>query len=187
MAGQGPSRRELLQAMTFASLASAFTGFSRWGYAFAEETGQQVVHPVYHPQFFSPPEYQTVDLLTGIILPGAREAGVAEFIDFMVSSDPAQQPPFRNGLRWLDQAAGKRFATLSQPEQVALLERLAYKSKHRPNETTGQQFFLLFRRYTVMGFYTTRVGLESLDFPGLKFYSESPGCPHHDNPEHTGL
>jgi hypothetical protein len=70
---------------------------------------------------------------------------------------------------------------------VALLERLAYKSKHRPNETTGQQFFLLFRRYTVMGFYTTRVGLESLDFPGLKFYSESPGCPHHDNPEHTGL
>ena len=38
-----------------------------------------------------------------------------------------------------------------------------------------------------MGYYTTRVGMESLDFPGFKFYHASPGCPHHDNPEHIGL
>jgi Gluconate 2-dehydrogenase subunit 3 len=187
MAGQAPSRREVLEAMTFASLASAFTGFSRWGYAFGEETGQAVVHPVYQPQFFSVAEYRTVEILTGMILPGAREAGVAEFIDFMVSSDHEQQAPFLDGLRWLDQAAGKNFTDLSQAEQVALLERLAYKAKHRAEEAAGQKFFLLFRKYTVMGFYTTRVGLESLDFPGLKFYAASPGCTHHDNPEHTGL
>jgi len=187
MAGQGPSRRELLEAITLASLASTFTGFSHWGYAFAEETGQDVVHPVYHPQFFSPAEYRTVEILTGIFLPGAKDAGVAEFIDFMVASDQAQQAPFRDGLRWLDQAAGKGFAALPQAEQVALLERLAYKAKYRAGEAAGQKFFLLFRKYTVMGFYTTRVGLESLDFPGLKFYAASPGCPHHDNPEHTGL
>jgi hypothetical protein len=187
MAGQGPSRRELLEAMTFASLASAFTGFSRWGYAFAEEPGQDVVHPVYQPQFFSPAEYRTVETLTEIILPGAKEAGVAEFIDFSVVSEASQQASFRDGLHWLDQAAGGSFAALPQGEQVALLERLAYKAKQRPEEAAGQQFFLLFRKYTVMGFYTTRVGLESLDFPGLKFYAASPGCPHHDNPEHTGL
>jgi len=187
MAAQGPSRREVLEALTFASLAGTFRGFSRWGFALAEQTSHDVVHPIYHPQFFSPSEYQTVELLTGIILPGAKEAGVAEFIDFMVASDKAQQAAFRDGLRWLDQASGKSFVALPPAEQVALLERLAYKAKHRDGESAGQQFFLLSRKYTVMGFYTTRVGLQSLDFPGLKFYAASPGCPHHDNPEHTGL
>ena len=34
--------------------------------------------------------------------PGAKEAGVAEFIDFMVASDPEVQYPFRMGLAWLN-------------------------------------------------------------------------------------
>ena len=193
MAGQGPSRRELLQALTLASAASAFTGFSRWGYAFAEEQAQEVVHPIYRPQFFSPTEYQTIEVLAETILPaipgspGAKEAGVAEFIDFMVFSDPSQQAPFVDGLRWLDHAGGKQFVTLTATEQNALLEQLAYKAKQRAEEKPGQEFFQLMRRYAVMGFYTTRVGLQSLDYPGLTFYTASPGCTHHDNPEHRGL
>jgi hypothetical protein len=51
----------------------------------------------------------------------------------------------------------------------------------------GQQFFQLVCRYIVMVFYTTRIGLESLGFPGLSFYATSPGCTHHGNPEHIGL
>lgn len=190
MAGQGPSRREVLEAMALASFAGTFTGFSRWGYAFAGETSQAVVQPSYHPQFFSAGEYRTVETLTGLILPGAKEAGVAEFIDFMVLNDPAQQAPFRDGLRWLDQASGASgttFAGRSQAEQVALLERLAYKAKFSADEEAGQNFFRLFRKFTVMGFYTTRAGLQSLDFPGFKFYAASPGCPHADNPQHLGL
>ena len=157
-----------------------------------------VVHPVYQPQFFSPSEYRTIELLTDLILPaihearhkplpGAKEAGVAEFIDFMVFSDATLQPPFRTGLAWLDRAAGAPFTSLSADAQTALLERLAYKAKQREGEKAGHQFFRLIRRYTVMGFYTTRIGLESLDYPGLTFYATSPGCTHHDNPEHVGL
>jgi hypothetical protein len=175
-----------LQALSLASLASAFTGFSRWGFAFAEER-KAVVHPVYRPQFFSQAEYATIEVLTDMILPDAKEAGVAEFVDFMVFSDPAQQAPFRDGLGWLDHAAGRSFTSLAAADQNALLERLAYKAKQRPEEKPGQQFFQLFRRYTVMGFYTTRIGLQSLDYPGLTFYATSPGCTHHGNPEHIGL
>jgi hypothetical protein len=76
---------------------------------------------------------------------------------------------------------------LAPAQQHALLERLAYKPHQRETEKAGQQFFRLFRRYTVMGFYTTRIGLESLDYPGLKFYAASPGCTHTGNPEHLGL
>lgn len=216
MAGQGPSRRELLQALALASAASAFPGFSRWSYALASEAGQRSaaampqpsVNPVYSPRFFSPSQYRSVEVLADLILPathsdspvagqtsagrlqpGAREAGVAEFIDFMVFSDPTLQPQFREGLNWLDRASSPphRFPDLTSAQQNAILERLAYKAKHREGEEAGQQFFELFRRYTVMGFYTTRVGLESLDYPGLTFYDSSPGCTHPGNPEHIGL
>jgi len=48
-------------------------------------------------------------------------------------------------------------------------------------------FFDLIREYTLMGFYTSRVGLQELDYPGLKFYSESPSCPHVNDREHLHL
>lgn len=197
MAGQGPSRRELLQALTLASAAAAFPGFSRWSYALAE---QRTLAPAYRPQFFSPTQYQTVELLAELILPathdaagtaqpGASEAGVAEFIDFMVFSDQSLQPEFHHGLQWLDHAAAPAptFFQLAPAQQHAILERLAYKAHQRETEKARQQFFRLFRKYTVMGFYTTRIGLESLDYPGLKFYASSPGCTHAGNPEHLGL
>jgi gluconate 2-dehydrogenase gamma chain len=208
MAGQAPSRRELLQALTLAGLASTFSGFSRWSYALGEEVDPhhhqeapvQIAHAAYTSQFFSPTEYRTVEVLADLILPatedsshqpqpGAKDAGVAEFIDFMVYSDPSLQPQFRNGLTWLGNASkpAASFAALSAEQQNALLERLAYKAKYRESEKAGQQFFLLFRKYTVMGFYTSRIGLESLDYPGLRLYSESPGCTHEGNPEHIGL
>ena len=196
MAGQGPSRRELLQALTLASAASAFSGFSRWSFAFAESSpSPAMVNPLYRPQFFSPTQYRTVEILAELILPavppaaGAREAGVAEFIDFMVFSETALQTPFRDGLQWLDRAdtSAADFAGLTVLQQNALLERLAYKAKQQESEKAGQQFFLLVRKYTVMGFYTTRIGLESLEYPGLTFYATSPGCTHTGNPEHVGL
>jgi hypothetical protein len=43
------------------------------------------------------------------------------------------------------------------------------------------------REYTTMGFYTTKVGLEQLDCPSLKFYNASPACPHVDDREHKHL
>lgn len=208
MAGQAPSRREVLQALTLAGVASTFSGFSRWSYALGEEMNPhhhqdapvQIAHGIYSPQFFFPNEYHTVEVLTDLILPatedsshqpqpGAKDAGVAEFIDFMVYSDPSIQAQFREGIAWLDKASkpAAGFAALSADQQNALLERLAYKAKYRESERAGQQFFALFRKYTVMGFYTSRVGLESLDYPGLKLYSESPGCTHEGNPEHIGL
>ncbi len=205
MAGQGPSRRELLEALGLAGAASAFAGFSRWNYVFAAMQSSPrrrhgPVHPIYQPQFFTHDQYRTLEVLVDLILPatqsaghtrlpGAREAGVAEFVDFMVFSDTSLQAPFRDGLSWLDQASAPResFHSLVPAEQIAILTRVAYKAKYRESEKAGQQFFRLLRKYTVTGFYTTRIGLESLDFPGLTFYGTSPGCTHEGNPEHAGL
>ena len=109
----------------------------------------------------------------------------------MAANDPTIQQPFRNGLRWLDECARKTnassFVKLSAEQQDKLLTTIAYRDHYQAGQKNGQEFFRLIRRYTVMGYYTTRIGLEALDFPGLRLYSESPACPHKDDPEHRHL
>lgn len=200
MAGQGMERREVLRVMALAAAASRFAGFDRWVFAHDHARAAKVkiagTNPTYQPQFFSREEYATVARLAELIIPsdgspGAREAGVSEFIDFMVASDPKIQFRFRYGLAWLDahgtRLYGRPFQELTVGQQNAILEPLAYKDRYRPGENEGRAFFKLVREYTVMGFYSSRVGLEQLDYPGLKFYAESPECPHRDHPEHRNL
>ena len=189
MAGQSLERREILRAMALAAAASQFPGFHRWAFACGHvgDAAQENKSPSYTPQFFTQPEYEMVERLSEMILPsdgspGAREAGVSEFVDFMVFSDPGVQHRFRYGLTWLntrsEELYGKTFAGLTADQQSDILRHLAYKNDYRPGEEEGRKFFKLIREYIIMGFYTSRIGLEQLDFPGLKFYSESPGCPH---------
>ena len=199
VAGQGMDRREVLRAMAIAAAASAFPGFSRWAFACGEHVNGGTAAPrpaEYSPQFFSPHEFTTIERLTDLIIPndgtpGARDAGVAEFIDFMAAHDESIQYPFRLGVTWLDAEAeridGSRFLDLAPDKQTEMLEHLAYRDRYRPGEEDGRAFFELVREYTVMGYYTSRVGLEALDYPGLKLYSESPGCPHQGDPEHRHL
>lgn len=198
MAGQGIERREVLRVLALASAASGFPGFSRWAFACDHADGEppQPRPAAYAPHFFSPAEYETVERLVDLIIPsdgtpGAKDAGVAEFVDFMVWSDPSVQYDFRYGLTWLDSRSdvlfGKPFRAAAPSQQVDLLEHLSYKAKFREGEDDGRDFFNSIRDYTMMGFYTTKIGLEQIDCPALKFYSESPGCPHHDDPEHRNL
>jgi hypothetical protein len=193
-------RREILRVLAVATTASQFTGFDRWVFAHDHDHGQKEKPKAsgpYKPQFFTPEEYETVKRLAELIIPsdgtpGAREAGVSEFIDFMVASDRDVQPRFRKGLAWLDAHArrdlGGPFAAAPEERQTELLGHLAYKDRHRPGEEEGRAFFGLVRDFTVMGFYTSRVGMEQLDYPGLQeYYPDLPGCPHTDNREHKNL
>ena len=175
-----------------------FPGFSKWSFAC-----HHIVNPVtqikpaaYRPVFFTAPEYATVERLTDLIIPsddtpGAREAGVSEFVDLMASRDPELQRDFRTGLSWLDtrsrETGGKEFVELNPDQATTLLESLAYQKKFHAGDELGQKFFNVLREYTVMGFYTSEIGLKELDYPGLRFYAESPACPHKDDPEHRHL
>lgn len=198
MAGQGVQRREVLRILGTAAAAARFPGFSKWGYACGHLAGRILaIRPaVYRPQFFTPSEYAIIERLTEIIIPtddtpGAKEAGVAEFIDFMVASNPEVQYNFRTGLTWLDahaeQVRGKRFVELPPEQQSSLLEPLGFKDKARPEDGTGRRFFATVREYTVFGFYTSETGFKELENPALKFYGESPECPHKDDREHKHL
>jgi gluconate 2-dehydrogenase gamma chain len=196
MAGQGIRRREVLRILGTAAAAAQFPGFSKWTFACGHigNAVLQIKPAMYRPQFFTTAEYAMVERLAEIIIPsdvtpGAKEAGVAEFIDFMVASDAEVQYGFRMGLAWLnahaEQADRKRFVELTPEQQTSLLEPLGFKDKAHPGEETGRRFFRMMREYTVTGFYTSEIGYKELDNPALKFYAASPECPHHGDPEHA--
>ena len=96
MGGQGVERRDILRFIGIASVAGAFPGFSKWAFACAQAhvhppvaTSAQATPGPYKPLFFSAQHYQMVEHLAEMIIPaddalGAKQAGVAEFIDFMV-------------------------------------------------------------------------------------------------------
>ena len=190
-----------MRMLAKAAAASQFPGFSRWVFGQQHEHTGNVAPPPrapnYQPSYFSAFEYRTIDILTGLIIPpdespGAQEAGVSEFIDFLAAHGEEEiRQPMRDGLKWLDATAkkddGASFAVLSNKQQTEILKTVAYRDGAAQGDSEGQAFFRLIRRYTVMGYYTSRAGLTALDYPGLQFYTESPSCPHAGDPEHRRL
>lgn len=220
MGGQGMERREILRYIGIASVAGTFPGFSKWAFACPQDhpqvTGSQHRSIPYKPLFFSPEHYQMLDHIAEIIIPedgtpGAKQAGVAEFIDFMVanrvpvsasrdvrSTEDAMemgneaQNRFIAGLDWINVRChsefGHDFMECTREQQSSLMEELAYKAKFKPTTESGRAFFQLMRDYTVVGYYTTKIGLESLGYPGLRtVWPKMPGCSHPDDPEHANL
>src|SRR5579864_2147791 len=109
MGQQGVERRKMLGILAAASVASKFPGFRVWAFACNHEAPEGEVAKAnkgpYQPLFFSADEYALIERLTDLIIPndgqpGAREAGVSEFIDFMVANSAtvgmhSYQPPSR--------------------------------------------------------------------------------------------
>lgn len=227
MAGQTIARREIVRLLGIASVAATFPGFRQWAFAdeaLAGATGATsaagtagAAAGAYRPLFFSAEHYRLVEHLAELILPeddtpGARQAGVAEFIDFMVAnrvpisgagrSEPPRdsamkmgselQAQWIEGLQWLNARCqndhGHEFLGCSAQQQDELLGKLAYKDRFTKATEAGRDFFHLLRDYTVTGYYTSRVGLEALGWPGLRqHWDKPPGCPHPDDPEHLHL
>lgn len=220
MGGQGIQRREILRYIGIASVASTFPGFQQWAFACGHNhepaAAPRAATGAYQPLFFSPQHYRMVEHLAEMIIPeddtpGAKTAGVAEFIDFMVANrvpvsgsrdvrstqDAIEagneaQTRFLAGLGWLNAHSHSEFQhefmDCTAEQQNTLLEGLAYKAKFKPGTESGRSFFQFMRDYTVVGYYTTKVGLESLGYPGLRtVWPKMPSCPHPNDPEHTHL
>jgi gluconate 2-dehydrogenase gamma chain len=149
----------------------------------------------YLPRFFKPDEFKTVESLTELIIPtddapGAKEAQVARYIDFVVSAaaefEPSLQLEWAQGLKLLDTLSrGKYqhpFLEISTSDQEALLMAMSLPERQPGTTHAGFEFYRLVKDMTVEGFYTSRVGLiDVLGYQGLAFLNEFPGCTH---PEH---
>jgi hypothetical protein len=136
----------------------------------------------YRPRFFEDADLRLVATVASRIIPsdetpGAREARVEEWIDFFTAaSEDARQTLYRGGLARLEglcrEHHGKGFLALEGRLQDEALTSLAQSSP---------EFFEAIKGDTIVGFYTSEIGLRELNWGGQMFHSECPGCTH---PEH---
>ena len=161
-----------------------------------DHSHDELERPVaYVPQFFKPDDFKTVELLVEMILPtddkpGAKEAKVADYVDFVVFSarefELSLQGEWTDGLVFLDRESqkqfGKVFRMASMAEREHLLSEMSLPERDLTARHEGYRFFRRVKNITVEGFYTSRIGLlEVLDYQGMSYLSEFPGCTH---PEH---
>lgn len=126
--------------------------------------------------FFTPHEMATITVLTDIIIPkddvsgSASEAGVPEFIEFIVKDKPEFKIPMRGGIQWMDQQCLKRyrnvFAKCNNTQQIELVDAIAYPKKAKPEMKPGVSFFNLMRNLTATGFYTSPIGVKDIGYVG---------------------
>lgn len=127
-------------------------------------------------KFFTPEEMATITVLCDIIIPAddrsgsASEAKVPDFIEFIVKDQPQYQTPLRGGLRWLDLKSIKMykqpFSKASAAQQLEFVGKIAYPEKEDPQMSQGVKFFQDMRNLTATGFFTSKMGLEDLQYKG---------------------
>jgi gluconate 2-dehydrogenase gamma chain len=130
----------------------------------------------YQPKTLTAHEYATLERLTDLIIPpegkspGALAAGGAAWIDMLASENERLAATYTGGLAWLDHAmqgrVGKNFVDASPAGQTALLDLIAYRKNDSPDLSPGISFFDWARRMTVDAFYTSKAGIEDLDYRG---------------------
>jgi gluconate 2-dehydrogenase gamma chain len=145
----------------------------------------------FKPRFFSAHEYATVVMLADIIIPkdersgSASDAGVPQFIDFTMAETLADQPErltaMRGGLKWLDGECLKRFNTpfvkSTEAQRTEVLDAIAWPKKAKPEMSHGVRFFNMFRDTVATGFWTSKMGMQDLQYIGNVPVSQWTGSP----------
>ena len=184
------ARREMLGLVAMSAIAAACdrgTTGGAGGAGGAASTAGQPGFPGSDPQFFTAHEMETVRTLVDIVIPkdersgSATEAGVPEFMDFMMNERESARPGMRGGLAWLDRETrdryGKTFVACSEAERTAVLDDIAWPERSRPEMAHGTRFFNSFRDLTAAGFWSSKMGVEDLQYMGNAPQAGWDGCP----------
>jgi hypothetical protein len=188
------SRREAIGLFAAVPLALALgdtrAGLDRVSRAARRTAALQAAGAGLEPKFFTPHEYRTVRVLVDLVIPrdersgSATDAGVPEFMDFMMSDQDTPEEArtaMRGGLAWIDaechRRSGRPFVECDGTERTALLDDIAWPARARPELSHGVTFFNAFRDLTASGFWSSEMGVKDLQYRGNAFVPEWGGCP----------
>ena len=184
------SRRDALKLMGAVPLVGALDwsapGIQR-ATRMVERLHEEGETAAYAPKFFNAHEWRTVRVLSDMIIPkdersgSATDAGVPQFMDFMMTDQDSRQTAMRGGLAWLDRECvtrfDKDFLTCTPAERTQVLDDISWPHKAKPEHAHGVAFFNSFRDLTASGFFTTKMGIADLQYMGNGFVPEWTGCP----------
>jgi hypothetical protein len=185
------TRRAALRIVTSAPFAAALV----WTPAEAQQAhehaaaarAEATAAAPFKPKFFTAHEYATVMVLVDLIIPrdersgSATDAGVPQFMDFMMLDQPQRQIAMRGGLALVDRLSedrvGKRFVSATDAQRRQVLDEIAYTTNADPGLSHAVAFFGSFRDLTAGGFWSTKMGVQDLQYQGNVFIDEWNGCP----------
>jgi hypothetical protein len=146
------------------------------------ERGQQ-----YQPKVFSAHEWRTVRVLVDMVIPrdarsgSATDAGVPEFMDVFMETRQNMRTWMRTGLTWLDDECRKRFSKAfvdcDATQRAAVLDDIAWPRRAGPEMQNGVRFFNNFRNFTASGFWSSKIGVDDLQYMGNRPIAQWNGCP----------
>jgi hypothetical protein len=180
------NRREALTLLALTPFAATV----RAGSASAAEPVAEIA-PERKPErllFFTPHEFATGSLLADLIIPrdersgSATDAGVMEYIDFILQDAASGSAvEIRGGLAWLDAESHRRyqhdFLDLTPAQHTAILDDIAWPDRAKPQMSHGVAFFSRFRDLVGSGFFSSKLGVEDLQYRGNTVVMEWTGCP----------
>jgi gluconate 2-dehydrogenase gamma chain len=194
MRGRGVSRRDVLRTLAAGAVGGSVLQVIP---AKAAEYAHQMVHKEkaaapagkYAPKFFDAHQYETLNSLCDTIIPkdeksgGAIEAGAPEFIDLLTSENEEYQLKLGGGLLWLDTHCvdqyEKTYLQCTPEQRKEVLDLIAFRKNAKKDHSLSQgvAFFAFLRNMTCDGFYTSKIGIEDLQYIGNVARGEWPGCP----------
>ena len=122
-------------------------------------------------KFLTAPELALLDELSEMIIPtddhspGAKAAGVAAYIDYRlsISLEPDWKAKWRTGLKLVNELShtlnNKAFLDSTPDQRLAVLTKMA-AGEENP-KTDEEHFFNELKRWTVVGYYTSSIGIHT--------------------------
>jgi hypothetical protein len=185
----GLSRRDALGLLAVAPFIGTLPlppAAAQRGSRFVRELLAAPPGQVYAPKFFTTHEWETVRMLVDLVIPkddrsgSATDAGVPEFMDFILVEYPDEQLWMRGGLAWLDiqsrRRSGADFVAAPESQRSALLDDIAWPDKAPAGLHQGVTFFSNFRDLTASGFWSSQIGVADIQYQGNVFF-DWQGCP----------
>ena len=169
------TRREAIRRVSALLGGAALIGQSAWLAGPAAAAGRSL---------FSDADVALFDEIADTILPetktpGAKAAGVGQFIAMMVTDtyDPREQRVFRDGIKTIERESrkenGGKFMASSPAQRLTLLQRIdreAIEYMRQPGNLDRPHYFRMIKELTLLGYFTSEIG-----YTQAMRYVETPG------------
>lgn len=164
------SRRKLLRDVAASALLGPLAVEAAQHVHDAAADAKKAAGGVYKPKTLTAHEFETLQALSEIIMPGAKQAGTAEFVDTLSSGSKQMAGIFTAGIAWMDTEMRHRFDAdflSAKPDQrTRLLDLIAFRKNASAALNPGIQFFDWARRMTVDAYFTSKEGINELGYKG---------------------
>ena len=118
-------------------------------------------------------------------MPGSTKAGVAKFVDLLLSVDsPRNQKEFADSLGRIDAESAKLFskgiAQLSREQRIELFTAMSAANDPKTAGGANHKAFLHLREWIAGSYYSSEIGMRELGWTPDRVFAEFPGCSHTD-------